>query len=145
MLVAIRPQTGDLPFKSDENNRRKLWKFTFIEKLIAREKEQISKPLISFIPGLDCGLRTGWYCQKANPSWNIQQEEPHEVERTVVLRVEAKAWNGLKWKLRTVSLWTGLFLHFPHVMQKRYGIQQIPDQAWTAWHHAYKSLLWSCT
>ena len=55
----------------------------------------------------DCRLPTGGYCQKANPSWNIQQEgpqqeEPHsllELEGIVVLRVghyDTKALTDLK-------------------------------------------------
>ena len=59
----------------------------------------------------DCGLRTADYglrttdCQKANRSWNIQQEEPQkeelcllrELERTVVLRVGHYETKVLNW------------------------------------------------
>lgn len=93
----------------------------------------------------DCWLRTGC-CQKANSSWHIQQ-----IANAPKRRASFPSRVGAYCSLERSSLWNqGVKLagsessgqrlsvqifHLPHEMQKRYGRQQIPDQAWAAWHH----------
>ena len=92
-------------------------------------------------------MRTGCYCQKTNPSWNIHLEEPdqqeeirflREVERTQCSLESWSLWNqGIKlaWRESWGQRLSGQVFHFFHEMRKHYGMQQIPDQAWTAWYH----------